>query len=289
VDFGFAGEVLRGSLRYEDGSASTLVAKRGASVELAAREERFYREVGVPFAPRLLGVVDRVLLLEDVRGRQGDALAGCSVEEAEAVLERVARFHAGHRGGREGFPSWGGEPLARQERLDAQADAFLQRYEADLPAAAIELVDALRTQLAGVVAELAASPQTLIHGDLHLDNVLFDAGNRRVAVLDWDHVCNGPAAWDVALFLCGSLSPEDRRDMGDELFARCAAGLGCSPAEFRRQCGLALAVQLAGVVAWLSREPREDASVRERALREAAIGNGRLVTALVDLRAGILG
>ena len=281
--------MLRGSVRYQEGSAGTLVAKRGASVELLAREEQFYREVGAPFAPRLLGVADGVLLLEDVRARQGDAFAGCSVEDAELVLECVARFHARHRGGRDGFPRWGGKPQARQERLDAHADAFLKRHGADLPAAVIELVDPLRSHLASVIAELAASPPTLIHGDLHLDNVLFDTGERPVVVLDWDRSCNGPAAWDVALFLCGSLSPGDRRPVEDELLGRCAAVVDCSLEEFRRQCGLALAVQLAGLIAWLSREPREGSSPRERAMRESVIGDGRLVAALLDLTVGIAG
>jgi Phosphotransferase enzyme family len=280
--------VLRGSIRFGDGSEGSLVAKRGASAELLEREEQFYRAVGAPFAPNFLGSAAGVLLLEDVRGRQGDAVAGCSLEEAELVLERVVRFHAAHRGGREGFQRWAREPRSRQERHDAHADAFLERHGADLPAAVVELVDVLRAHLASVIEELAASPPTLIHGDLHLDNVLFDAGERPVVVLDWDHASNGPAAWDVALFLCGSLSADARRAVEDEVLARCAAALGSSLEEFRRECGLALAVQLAGLVTWLSREPREGASRREHAMRESAIRDGRLVAALVDLTEGVV-
>ena len=280
--------MLRGSLRFEDGSTGSLVAKRAASEDDAAREERFYREVGVDFAPRFLGAVNGLLLLEDVGGRQGDVLAGCSVEEAELVLERVARFHAAHRGGREGFPRWGRDPHARQERHASRVDAFIERYGAQLPAVVVGLADALRTQLASVLAELAATSPALIHGDLHLDNVLFDAGDRPVVVLDWQHAATGPAAWDVALFLYGSLAPDDRRSVEDEVMAQCARELGCSPRELRRDCALALLVQLAGLIGWLSRAPSSDAGPRELAVRERALADGRLIAALADLPEGVV-
>jgi hypothetical protein len=280
--------VRRGSLRFADGSTGSLVAKRAASDEDAAREERFYREVGADFAPRFLGALNGLLLLEDVRGRQGDVLAGCSVEEAELVLERLAGFHAEHRGGRSGFPRWGSEPYVRQERYAARADAFLERHGAQVTSEVTELVDVLRTQLASVVAELAAAPPTLIHGDLHLDNVLFDAGDRPVVVLDWQRAGNGPAAWDVALFLYGSLSPDVRRAVEARVLEQYAAELACPGEAFRGQCALASLVHLAGVVVWLSQEPPETATERERAVRDAALGDGRLFAALADLPEGVV-
>jgi phosphotransferase family enzyme len=278
--------VLRGSLRFDDGSVGSVVAKRAMNDERAAREEQFYRQVGASFAPRFLGVVDGLLLLEDVGGRQGDVLAGCSVDEAMLVLEPLSRFHAAHRGGHEGFPRWGADPPARQERYAAQADVFLERHGAELPPSVVELVDALRTRLASVVAELASAQPTLIHADLHLDNVLFDAADRPAVVLDWDIVANGPVALDV-LFLYGSLSPHERRAVEDEVLEWYAGELACPADEFRRQCGLALLVQLAGLVMWLSHPPRS-ASSREPAVRKAALaGDGPFLAALADLPAGV--
>jgi phosphotransferase family enzyme len=289
VDFGFGREVLRGSLRFEDGSTDSVVAKRAMNEERADREERFYRQVGASFAPRFLGAAGGLLLLEDVGGRQGDVLAGCSVDEAMLVLEPLSRFHAAHRGGHKGFPGWGGDPRARQERHAAQADAFLERHGAQLPPTVVELVDALRTGLASVITELASAPSALIHGDLHLDNILFDAGNRPVVVVDWEVVSTGPVAFDVALFLYGSLSPDERRAVEDEVLAWYAAELACPIEEFRRHCVLALVVEFAGLIGWLLREPAADASPRVQAVREAVLGDGRLVAALVDLTEGFLG
>jgi aminoglycoside/choline kinase family phosphotransferase len=293
-EYGFAGAVLRGRLRYADGAAASLVAKRGDRDERAVREERFYREVGATFAPRFLGARDGVLLLEDVRGRQGDVLAGCSIEEAGAVLERLAPFHAARWGAAAaatGFPVWYGDPRARQERYAACVDAFLEHEGAGLPSSARAIVEELRTRLAAVAAELATGPRTLIHGDLHLDNVLFAAGDRPVVVLDWQAAAIGPPAWDVALFLYGSLEVEPRRAAEEELLGRYATALGVpgySVEELARDCALALQLQLAGAVAWLAKPEREGATARERDVRRAALADGRLLSAVLDRAEGVV-
>ena len=108
-EFGFTGLVGRVRLRFEgaDGNppASVVVklpsARDDVSFERHVRELRFYRELDVPFAPRLYyGAADdeqrrSILLLEDLSaGRQGDVLQGCSVDDAARVLAAVAPFHA---------------------------------------------------------------------------------------------------------------------------------------------------------------------------------------------------
>ncbi len=51
-------------------------------------------------------------------------------------------------------------------------------------------------------------PTTVVHSDLHLDNVLFDAAGP--IVMDWQTVGCGPGAVDVARWLLESLTLEDR-------------------------------------------------------------------------------
>ena len=141
-----------------------------------------------------------------------------------------------------------------------------------------------------------ARAKTLIHADLHLDNVLFDARGegRSVTVLDWQTVCVGPPAIDVALFLFGSLSVEDRRADESELLERYIGLLstngvrGYSTEELRHDCGLALLLVLAGTVGGLTTVD-EGAIARERALQDAVLTKGRLFTAVLDHGAGILG
>ena len=62
-------------------------------------------------------------------------------------------------------------------------------------------------------------PLGLVHGDYRLDNMLFGAEDapRRFVVVDWQTVGWGPVMTDVAYFLGGSLSVEDRRAHEQEL------------------------------------------------------------------------
>lgn len=261
-----------------------------------AREARFYREIPVGFAPALYyAATDEesrrvVLVLEDVGGRQGDVLEGCSVDDAAVVIDAVAPFHArwwGESAPVRAFPQRGEDSRTRQERYDSQVDGFLERFGDQLPEPVAVIVRLLRTRLAAVREMLHEHARTLTHADLHLDNLMFaPRGERdRVAVLDWQTVSVGPPAADVALFLFGSLSVEDRRAAEDDLFHRYVTRLavsGYSMPELRRDCDLALLLWLAGIVGMLTTADPSALTARERALHEAALGDGRLVAALLD-------
>lgn len=322
-EYGFTGVVGRVSPRYadEDGEppASLIVklpmahdesvsgfrtlqerdpALMRTYFERSAREVRFYRQIPVGFAPRLYYAASDeearrvVLLLEDAGGRQGDVLEGCSIDDAVVVIEQLGPFHArwwGERVPKHAFPYAGRDPRARQERYDTQAERFLERYADSLPQPVAAVVTRLRSRLGRVAEALYERPETLIHGDLHLDNLMFaPRGERYVTVLDWQTVCAGPPAWDVAFFLCGSLSMDDRRVAEAELLERYVTLLAAHGVsgycfdDLRRDCGRALLVLLAGTVGMLATADPAALTARERAIHEAAFGDGRLVAALLD-------
>lgn len=251
--YGFTGMVGRVRLRYEDskgdGPPSLIaklpmardaasayralqerdVARRLRYFERCAREVAFYQRIGAAFAPgHYYSAVDDesrrvVLLLEDVSGgRQGDVLRGCSVDDAARMIDALAPFHAswwGERPGTRGFPSWEDDPSTRQKRFAAQIDSVLATPG---PPDVLRILDRLRSRLGALTETLTARTQTLIHGDLHLDNVIFAGarGSRPFIILDWQTASVGPPAWDLALFLTGSLSVGDRRAAEDELLDR---------------------------------------------------------------------
>jgi hypothetical protein len=329
--YGFTGLVGRVELRYEGeagqppasvivklpmAKGDTMSGERAVQerdpelmrryYERCVRELRFYREIGAGFAPkRYYAAADEaqrrvVLVLEDLSGgRQGDELDGCSIDDARLVIDQLAPFHAqwwGDRAQTSGFPVSGQDPQARQERYAGQVDLFLERHGKRLPHGLGDVLERLRSQLAEVARALHARQKTLIHADLHLDNMLFEArgDGRSVTVLDWQTVSVGPPAVDVALFLFGSLSVEDRRAAESELFDRyvglvSAHGVrGYSSEDLRLECGLAVLLVLAGTVGWLTTVDH-DASPRERALQDAVLTEGRLFTAVLDHPAAILG
>jgi len=158
-----------------------------------------------------------VLLLEDlVDAVPGDQLAGCGVEAAAAALDELAGLHA---------PVWGQADLALVEWLrpgGAEADAFLtelvtslwpgfvDRYRDRLDRDHLALCD----RFIGVLGPwLTARPPatTVTHGDFRLDNLLFLSGEARPYVVDWQTAAWGRAASDLAYFIGGCLSVDDRR------------------------------------------------------------------------------
>jgi hypothetical protein len=329
-EYGFTGVVGRVELRYDglhDQAPASLIVKLPMAksdtmsghravqerdqalmqryYERCVRELRFYRDIGAGFAPRVYySAADEpqqrvVLLLEDLSGgRQGEVLEGCSIEDARLVIDQLAPFHArwwGQPALASGFPVGGRDPRERQERYARHVDLFMERCGDRLPPGISDIVEELRSRLGDVASALYARQKTLIHADLHLDNLLFDArgDGRSVAVLDWQTVSVGPPAWDVTLFLFGSLSVEDRRAAESELFDRYVGLLsthgvrGYSSEDLRHECGLAVLLLLAGTIGWLATIDR-DASPRERALQDAVLHDGRLLTAVLDHGEGLL-
>jgi Phosphotransferase enzyme family len=322
--YGFTGVVARVELAYEPTRGDlprSLIAKLPMALDDAssgyrrrqerdpvlarryygrcAREERFYREVGARCAPaRYYSAADDehmlvVLLLEDLsNGRQGDVLEGCSVDEAAVVLDEIAAFHArwwGKRAPREGFPLLVRDPGEWQERYERQAETFLERHGDSVPSDVSRIASKLRARLASAAGALYGQPRTLVHGDLHLDNVLFDCrGAGTVAVLDWQTVSFSAPAWDVTLFLVDSLSIEDRRAAEGELLDRYLGrlaehGVGdYTREELRLECRLSLLLLLAGTLGWLTSLDPSELSGREHTLHARALGDGRLAAALVD-------
>ena len=159
------------------------------------------------------------LLLADLSpAKQGDQLAGCSVDVARAAVLELVGLHA---------PSWCDETLrgidwigapdgagADMTRMlyAAQLPGFLARYGAKLAADEIEIIERV-AESKSVPFEGLPSPFSLIHIDYRLDNLLIDETVRpmKISVVDWQSITLGSPLGDVAYFLGAGLVSEDRR------------------------------------------------------------------------------
>jgi hypothetical protein len=213
----------------DDQSRATGLALRSYEIEV-----RFYQEVASRVAARLptvyLAEVDPetgwfTLILGDiVGGRQGDQIQACGPDVAAAVLEEMAGLHA---------PCWEATDLAGLtwlNRNSPEADAFMAALVATLLPGFLERYGDLLapehvTLCESFVGHLPAwlsrrgGPRTASHGDFRLDNLLFEPGQRRPVVVDWQTLSWAAGSYDAAYFIGGCLSPEDRRAHETELLA----------------------------------------------------------------------
>ena len=213
----------------DDQSRGTGLALRAYEIEV-----RFYREVAARIGARVpavyLAEVEPetgwfTLLMEDIAGAaQGDQIAACSPGIAAAVLDEMAGLHA---------PCWESPELERLEWLNRSTPesdgflvalvssllpGFLERY-ADTLAPEHQQVCRLFVEHLPAYLRLRGGPRTVSHGDFRLDNLLFQPGTPRPVVVDWQTVAWAGASLDVAYFIGGCLSAEDRRANETELLA----------------------------------------------------------------------
>jgi len=247
VGNGLVGDSFRFALSYdrdEPGAPTSVVGKfpaadpasrkSGSDHLLYLREVSFYRELASSVAihtPRALVAEidpandDFTLIFEDLGpARQGDQLAGCSIDDARTAIIEAAALHA---------PRWGDpalltldwlavKPAERQPQIMAALPfiihMFKERYLDLLPSDHMALVEKLPATLAAM-GERRDSPITVVHGDFRLDNILVvvQGGKRPMATLDWQTVTVGVGAADVAYFLSAGVDPETRRANEAEL------------------------------------------------------------------------
>jgi Ecdysteroid kinase-like family len=252
VGTGQMATTVRARAALADGGERTVVVKftgvgvANPFVQLAyTKEVSFYAELaaGLPVCTPACyhAAIDPadgrfVLVLEDMAAsRPGDQIAGCSVAHAEAALVNVAGLHG---------PTWNDESLASRPWLgggegaeeipadllrpvmEGAADAFRERFEADLTPAESDVLAASRELV--VPWLLTRGPRVAVtHGDYRLDNLLFPVADPAgVAAVDWQTVGLGPPLRDVAFFLGTGLAIDDRRYHERELVATYHRALG---------------------------------------------------------------
>jgi aminoglycoside/choline kinase family phosphotransferase len=240
---GFSGQIARIGLRYdiaEAGAPASVIAKfqfppldpdiRAAVFQsrMHEREFRFYREVAQDVAfrtPRMYYGALRpemgecVLLLEDLAPAQTlNMLEGCTAADAALVLRHLATFQAGwwehpRLGALDWLPAFDAQAENDQRQYARAWELFLKKVGDLLPDGIVPLGARLLHHVVDVKRYLGRRPQTFLHGDFHLHNLLFGSGPgaRTLAVIDWQACCRGRATRDLAHFLVTGLPPDRRR------------------------------------------------------------------------------
>lgn len=187
------------------------------------REVYFYSRVADSVSFRVpncyYAVMDRdsgspLLLLEDLGDSCIPQTLGCAWEQAKLVASELARFHARWWGRVDGLAADvhsldGAEYLDNIRATFSNAWPDCDRLAGDrMPPEVRALCAQWATEAVGQLADIMATPATLCHGDLRLDNIRFDDGS--VVVFDFQLLARGNGVSDLAYFVSQSV-PTDLR------------------------------------------------------------------------------
>lgn len=225
----------------------------GAAVDIASMQDVYRREVAAyaffgdspPFAtPRCYWSnagndgMSLNLVLQDLTEttRAGDQVAGCSQAEALAVGTELARLHTAYWDHPDlENATWLLNRQARAARSAevqrAAAAAFRDRFAQNLPSSCFDVIDHFAEHAERIILELPQG-KALIHGEPRVDNILFEdlPHGHRAWLIDWQFTTRGSPMFDLAYFLAGSLTPDDRRAVEGKLIALHQAAISaCEP------------------------------------------------------------
>lgn len=218
--FGLDGLLFRVHL---PGSVTPSVIVKLAGWTAGFNEPSFYQHVAPHMPGRLVACYHAethsdgrcVLVLEDLaEAAQGDALVGESPARTEALIAAVANYQARFWGGTDpaisGRKPFTFSPDRHIDDFDAHRERFVERFASETGPDPRAILDEVRTRRANASSLLSAAQPTLVHTDLHLDNVMFI--ENEPVILDWPGASLGPGVIDLARVLIEGMTLQQRRD-----------------------------------------------------------------------------
>ncbi len=280
ADYGLASEIYR--LHWNDNPVAPAVVVKlwDTNSRAGETEVHFYRTVGrrlgirVPACYYAAVDPDRqrgIVVLEDLKDVvQGDVLEQAGAEQAAAIARALAVMHARWAGAEalsttewlQSLAVWEPDP----EWVASHRSLFLERFADRLDELGRALLARIDEAQHVANARLAGAPETLLHAELHLDNIVFERGTEPV-LLDWARCARGPQAIDLYELLFAMGSPDD---IEQTLRAYAAAfeaesGEAIDLDRLRHELGGAFlrrfAVGTCGTALWNPTAPREKAMI----------------------------
>ena len=157
------------------------------------------------------------LLLEYIEGTRTTSVFDGHVQDIQAVLDQLAPFHARWWNQSEklaalcqGQDSFIVDPILA--KLDLALTNIGQHYRAEIGETLIALLEKWIVKAHRLIAYEQQKPQTLCHGDLHRDQILFpSAAEGTICIIDWQMASRDSGAYDLAYLLMTGLRPEQRK------------------------------------------------------------------------------
>jgi len=244
---GLMGDIYRVELVSADNELSSVVVKlpssfesnreQGVALGMFEAEVRFYKELGpsaetglpkIYHAEIISGTADFVIVMEDLSDMVMVAQReGMSADQARSAINILGKIHSvwWNQMDQEIYdwiPSMVGPRIEFVTRsLSEMYPSFSENFGSYLSDEGLYLYELFSSNYLNVNKKLAGrSPWTLVHQDCRVENMLFDPDDpERVAVIDWQGIGRGPASYDLAYLLGGSMETDLRREHEERLVA----------------------------------------------------------------------
>lgn len=218
------------------------VRQMAAQNGMYRREVRFYKDlaetsdIATPtclFADWDRSTDEFLLVLEDMSASRVGNFYASSLEDVEAVVDALPRFHARW---------WNHDDLARlrwlfpidypavaaglQAAFASSLPRAIERFPEEFGGALGAVSQAIAERYPTIAARYGERPTTLTHSDLHLQQVFFpgETGGH-FAIFDWQTIGRGFNGQDLARIIGLSLNVKMRRENERALVQRYHAGL----------------------------------------------------------------
>ncbi len=212
-DYGFASKLYRITLSPKEKLQTVVLKLWDTSSQAGLGELLFYQNLqDIPIRiPECFNAgfdsesARAFLLLEDIQDSvQGDVLSQVNIDLAKAIASDLAKLHSNYlEHPRLNSFDWISSVSVwklNAEWFNTRHTLFLERFPNKLSGVALSLFDVMEQAPELVNQVLKDIPQTLLHGDFHLDNMLFEEGAKAVFI-DWSRPLKGPASYNLAELL----------------------------------------------------------------------------------------
>ena len=157
--------------------------------DMYGREVRFYQNIAQDIKLRTPachhaqfdpGSHDFILLIEDLKGYQiGDQVAGCTRQQALAVIDAIAELHSSGWDAAAPAVISHNNPMQRDGMIagfQAGWPVVIQHFGDLVPKAALPVGERMPSLVAPLLERMCAQPTCLAHADVRLDNIFFGGG-----------------------------------------------------------------------------------------------------------------
>ncbi len=249
---GLMGELGRLHMTFEGDESlpNTVVAKCAAQndnrqvaqlLDFYGREVAFYNQIAADCPMRVpnsyYADIDRetcdfVLLMDDLGDvSPRDQLEGASAEEVYSGVENVAEMHAIWWGASAESHPWMYDMMSTDEATKLRDALYMPALEPTISNFDYVLDNGMSSVLRTVGENFtrfwgADSPDAFVHGDYRQDNMLYPDGAGKPFIMDWQISGRAKPVFDIAYFMCQSLTPSVRREIEHDVLKFYVSKLG---------------------------------------------------------------